>query len=118
MATQVDEVTSTTQFDGTTGKGLFDKSAYGDSYAQIYVRGLFFHFAGTGPTITVTLQDPDNASNTVTLFSATANDYAVTTGFYIPTNNSGTAWDLKASTSGKDATGYMTVDYELHSTQG
>lgn len=115
MAIQIDEVTSTTQLDGTSGKGLFAPTVTSSSQ-QVFVRGLYFHFAGTAPTITVDLQDPDNASNTVTILSSTASDYSVTTGFYIPTSSSGTAWTMKTSTSGKTDTGYMTVDYEIHST--
>lgn len=115
MPVQIDEVTSTTQFDGTSGKGLFDASG-ASSGDQIYIRNFLLHFAGTAPVITVTFQDPDNASNTVTIFSATANDYAVLSGIWIPTNSSGTPWDLKVATTGKDNTGFMTIDWELKST--
>lgn len=118
MPVVVHEVTGATQFTGITDAGLFDDSIYGGAGTQVRVNGWFYHGTTTAPAMTLTMVDPDNSGNDVLLYSATSNDYAVMSQWLIPTAADGDSWNLKFETTGKDATGWFTIDYDVIATGG
>lgn len=118
MPVVVHEVTGATQFTGIADAGLFDKSIYGGQSTQVRVNFWSYHGTTTAPALTLTMVDPDNTGNDVLLYSATSNDYAVMSSFLLPTAADGDSWNLKFETTGKDATGWFSIDWDAVATEG
>ena len=116
MPVVVHEVTGATQFTGIASAGLFNPSISGEQ-TQIRVNFFAYHGTTTAPAFTLTAVDPDNTGNNILLFSATANDYAMMSPFLIPTAADGDSWNLKFETTGKDATGWFTLDWDNQATE-
>ena len=114
MATVVVEVAGATQFTGASAAdGLlalpdFDSGGRGHATYEIYF--LTYHGTGTAPTFTLKAVDTANAGNEALLFTGTANDFAELTPFEVPPD-----FDLKFETTGKSATGWLSVGYRQKS---
>ena len=101
-------VTAGSQFDGTSGKGLFSLT-FANQSTQVKVNSIMF-YTSASCSFSLVVQDPDVAGNSPVILSGSGTS-AYMTDFLIPTGSTGN-WPLKFSTSGMAQNGYLTIDYD------
>lgn len=104
----VQEVEDSGQFDGTAGEGLLTDPTVGAENAATEVYFLGYHGSGTDPTWTLTATDDVNDGNDIQLLTGTSGDMAMMVPFRVPSG-----FSLTFATSGKDATGWLTIGYRV-----
>ncbi len=104
----VQTLAGTTDFDGTSGKGLFTHTV---PNGYQLVLDIYCHLDGTADSFTVRMVDPDTAANNpvVDSSSGAVNDYKLL-DFRVPVAASGASWSVQVTNPGstKDDAGSVT----------
>lgn len=110
-------------FDGATGKGLFEPPAgtVASRQQQVRINSVMYHAEGAAHEISFTIQDPDNAGNSVLKLGGAdfglVNDATDFNWGLLPTSNAGVRWGLEFSTSGKTGDAWVTFNYQAVGTK-
>lgn len=114
MFDSIQQVTSTTEFDGTSGKGLvtFSQSTLEDERPVIYSIGFD---AGAPTSWTLNLVHPSGAASGIIPIDAGTSDI---NGVYdvrivVPRVSATSYYELQATTTGKTETGVLTVVWNI-----
>lgn len=100
-------VATTTEFDGTSGKGLVINAFDGGPNQFAYITQVLWHSANACD-ITLTLKDGASARNVVVNQSSTADYVSTDMDVLVPDG-----WSVVFETSSKTADGTMVVFYDI-----